>query len=297
MLLRPFALTVRPGIWGLPLRTRVCLSETLSPARMASSSAGTDLLTFLCSPAEPPKLAAPLLPDIEAIHALCCERKEKTYSDPSTGYSVFTSHAHRSRGLCCGSACRHCPYGHFRVLTKPPYFTKRQHRLSETALLRVGGKQNITPAEHAKRYKRAVLFSWGTLEVIASIGDGDGEASASTLLVIAAFEPGSYQVVSLPSSSTADSASGSGASGGGRTGTPLFLNRLMDACLDRRVDLLAVAVPWAAAAAAGVPTTAEGKVLAEAEKVLGRRLFTADKTGIFTAPADDAAAGLPLLIA
>ncbi|MCB1831060.1 MAG: hypothetical protein H6964_16965 [Chromatiaceae bacterium] len=30
-------------------------------------------------------------------------------------YMVFTALYHRSRGECCGSACRHCPYGHINV--------------------------------------------------------------------------------------------------------------------------------------------------------------------------------------
>jgi len=38
-----------------------------------------------------------------------------TYVDPETGYRVFTEIAHRRRGTCCGSACRHCPFGHVNV--------------------------------------------------------------------------------------------------------------------------------------------------------------------------------------
>ncbi|HXK56031.1 MAG: hypothetical protein KDI74_04615 [Gammaproteobacteria bacterium] len=30
-------------------------------------------------------------------------------------YVVFTALYHRSRGDCCGSACRHCPFGHRNV--------------------------------------------------------------------------------------------------------------------------------------------------------------------------------------
>ena len=35
---------------------------------------------------------------------------EATYSDPDTGYSVFTEVYHLARGSCCDSGCRHCPY-------------------------------------------------------------------------------------------------------------------------------------------------------------------------------------------
>lgn len=31
--------------------------------------------------------------------------------DPATGYMVFTADYLRRRGYCCGSGCRHCPYG------------------------------------------------------------------------------------------------------------------------------------------------------------------------------------------
>lgn len=28
------------------------------------------------------------------------------------GYLVFTEQYHKRRGRCCGSGCRHCPFGH-----------------------------------------------------------------------------------------------------------------------------------------------------------------------------------------
>lgn len=30
-----------------------------------------------------------------------------TYTDPGSGYTVFTEVAHKKRGRCCGNACRH----------------------------------------------------------------------------------------------------------------------------------------------------------------------------------------------
>ena len=33
-------------------------------------------------------------------------------------YMVFTETWHLKRGYCCGSACRHCPYGHENVPIK-----------------------------------------------------------------------------------------------------------------------------------------------------------------------------------
>ncbi|MHB1139243.1 MAG: DUF5522 domain-containing protein [Microthrixaceae bacterium] len=43
-------------------------------------------------------------------HRRAMEQGSSTYIDPDTGYQVFTELAHRSRGSCCGSNCRHCPY-------------------------------------------------------------------------------------------------------------------------------------------------------------------------------------------
>ncbi|XP_023370326.1 uncharacterized protein C1orf53 homolog [Otolemur garnettii] len=45
------------------------------------------------------------------------------YVDPATGYVVLTELAHLQRGKCCGSACRHCPYGQVNV--KDPSKKKR----------------------------------------------------------------------------------------------------------------------------------------------------------------------------
>ncbi|XP_028666408.1 uncharacterized protein C1orf53 homolog [Erpetoichthys calabaricus] len=53
--------------------------------------------------------------DIARIHRLACENGQQTYKDPVTGYLVFTEYAHLQRGRCCGSACRHCPYGQENV--------------------------------------------------------------------------------------------------------------------------------------------------------------------------------------
>ena len=52
------------------------------------------------------------------IHQQACDQGLTTYEDPATGYSVFTALAHRQRGWCCGSGCRHCPYSHANVKSK-----------------------------------------------------------------------------------------------------------------------------------------------------------------------------------
>ena len=35
-------------------------------------------------------------------------------------YMVFTAAYHLRRGYCCGSGCRHCPYGHANVAHELP---------------------------------------------------------------------------------------------------------------------------------------------------------------------------------
>ncbi|CAH1271018.1 C1orf53 [Branchiostoma lanceolatum] len=52
---------------------------------------------------------------IHFAHQKACGDGQDTYVDPATGYTVFTRLAHLRRGTCCGSACRHCPYGQTRV--------------------------------------------------------------------------------------------------------------------------------------------------------------------------------------
>ncbi|KAM6938936.1 uncharacterized protein C1orf53 homolog [Lycodopsis pacificus] len=52
---------------------------------------------------------------IHRAHTEACEAKKQMYVDPSSGYKVFTEYAHLQRGKCCGTACRHCPYGQVNV--------------------------------------------------------------------------------------------------------------------------------------------------------------------------------------
>jgi diphthamide synthase (EF-2-diphthine--ammonia ligase)/ABC-type Fe3+-hydroxamate transport system substrate-binding protein len=52
------------------------------------------------------------------LHDEACARGDSQYTDPSTGYLVFTELAHTKRGKCCGGGCRHCPYNHENVKDK-----------------------------------------------------------------------------------------------------------------------------------------------------------------------------------
>ena len=43
-------------------------------------------------------------------HDAALERSDPVYADPVSGFSVFTADFLASRGYCCESGCRHCPY-------------------------------------------------------------------------------------------------------------------------------------------------------------------------------------------
>ena len=47
---------------------------------------------------------------VRELHADACARNRPTYTDPATGYAVFTADYLRRRGYCCTNGCRHCPY-------------------------------------------------------------------------------------------------------------------------------------------------------------------------------------------
>ena len=71
---------------------------------------------------------------IDELHSAAYARGDRTYDDPSTGYSVFTAIALEERGTCCGCSCRHCPYGHELVpqqrrekLHRDPWLEKNQN--------------------------------------------------------------------------------------------------------------------------------------------------------------------------
>jgi hypothetical protein len=43
-------------------------------------------------------------------HAEAQRASLPVYADPVSGFSVFTADFLASRGYCCESGCRHCPY-------------------------------------------------------------------------------------------------------------------------------------------------------------------------------------------
>ena len=47
---------------------------------------------------------------IKKLHNSAISSGSSSYKDPDTGFSVMTSKFLESRGSCCGSGCRHCPW-------------------------------------------------------------------------------------------------------------------------------------------------------------------------------------------
>jgi cob(I)alamin adenosyltransferase len=95
-------------------------STTLATVAIVAMSVFRRLVAQQKLPTEPalPDPPAPLTVDIEDLHRAAFNRKEKQYIDPVTGFRVFTAYTHLKRGRCCGSKCRHCPYGWKNVKNK-----------------------------------------------------------------------------------------------------------------------------------------------------------------------------------
>ena len=69
------------------------------------------------------------------LHQQACDAGLSSYTDPDTGFMVFTEIGLRQRGRCCGCSCRHCPYAHDGVpLRKRAQVAKRPTVLSNTQL-------------------------------------------------------------------------------------------------------------------------------------------------------------------
>nr|XP_004028149.2 uncharacterized protein C1orf53 homolog [Gorilla gorilla gorilla] len=107
----PAPLWVRAGF-------RQQLSLTLCPANEGNCGGSAP-----STPGRPERAARPSVSEeltaaerrIAELHAAACAAGQLNYVDPATGYVVLTQTAHLQRGECCGSACRHCPYGQVNV--------------------------------------------------------------------------------------------------------------------------------------------------------------------------------------
>lgn len=98
------------------------------------------------------------------LHQEACSKGEMSYEDPATGYHVFSELAHKKRGKCCGSGCRHCPYNHENVkpslkadkIMQPSFLYERNDKSS---MLVPEPKTGDTPAEPTKI--KILFFSGG----------------------------------------------------------------------------------------------------------------------------------------
>eukprot|EP00187_Rhodella_violacea_P000115 CAMPEP_0174902446 /NCGR_PEP_ID=MMETSP0167-20121228/37840_1 /TAXON_ID=38298 /ORGANISM="Rhodella maculata, Strain CCMP736" /LENGTH=337 /DNA_ID=CAMNT_0016144453 /DNA_START=6 /DNA_END=1019 /DNA_ORIENTATION=- len=100
----------------------------------------------------PDSKTAPDIEDFFQVHSEACQRGETTYMDPATGYNVFTELAHKLRGKCCGSGCRHCPYSHENVKDKPS-------RIQQPAMMYAGDDSGPLALRHG--YVRCLFDSGG----------------------------------------------------------------------------------------------------------------------------------------
>lgn len=121
-----------------------------------------------------------------ALHDQACALGQLTYSDPDTGYRVFTRLGLERRGTCCGCGCRHCPYGHANVVDKAariqePAFLYRSTRSAQReptrqVLFWSGGKDSLLAL-------RAWLRARGDTGSAAQVASAQERALASLTLL------------------------------------------------------------------------------------------------------------------
>ncbi|KAL3934848.1 MAG: hypothetical protein SGBAC_009516 [Bacillariaceae sp.] len=99
------------------------------------------------------------------LHEEAVREGKQMYTDPESGYSVFTELAHKERGFCCGSGCRHCPYSHENVKNK-------EKRIQQPAIL-------------YKQSEAADLFSWKDNAEVKVLFDSGGKDSFLTIRALA----------------------------------------------------------------------------------------------------------------
>lgn len=80
---------------------RICARSIAKHATRPGCSTRSTMSAAVHDPA-----AAQALRDIEEAHKAACDAGVSRYTDPATGYKVFTKASHEKRGFCCGNACR-----------------------------------------------------------------------------------------------------------------------------------------------------------------------------------------------
>jgi len=109
--------------------------------------------------------------DIESLHDQATANHHLFYTDPSTGYQVMTTSAHLKRGFCCGSGCRHCPYGQYNVkdptkrhtstIHHPTYLPTATSNNSKNKNKKAATTTTITSITHSYTSCDVVFFSGG----------------------------------------------------------------------------------------------------------------------------------------
>jgi ATP-binding cassette subfamily B (MDR/TAP) protein 1 len=124
--------------------------------------------------------------DIEELHRAACAGEQDVYTDPLTGYQVITAHCHRKRGWCCGSGCRHCPFGHHNVKSEK----RRKNAITEPTLLRAG-----RPSSSPSACCDVAFFSGGkdsflaALEAVKELRAGGAEGAGKSVVLLTTFDP------------------------------------------------------------------------------------------------------------
>lgn len=224
--------------------------------------------------------SAPLValsPDIEAAHKAACAAECAMYSDPATGYAVFTEASHVTRGTCCGSACRHCPFGHFAVKTEGG----RKSRLRASALLR----RQKRKGERIPVFQAVVLLCNRRLDdsvdaLLAQLSAASGGDGGPGLLLVVPFHPDSYVLAAIDRDEDG-APSATGAVAPGARAVPV--EAAFDVALACGIDVLAVA-----AGDPSAPVTLD-EIRDAAARLAGVRLLPVPSD--VTSPAGPAAGG------
>lgn len=122
----------------------------------------------------------PSITDVEDLHTAACQAGERMYIDPDTGLSCWTEVAHLQRGVCCGSRCRHCPYGWENVATshQRPAKLRSRDKNKAQSLLREWETRNSTTAEQSNEQRTGGVWGGrGTRKNVPYTRSGDQGAS------------------------------------------------------------------------------------------------------------------------